>query len=233
MSDAGRNDLIIVGAGALGSEYMWAAEEMNAEAARLDRPTLPWVLVGFVDDERRTAALGKYVVLGNIEETSRKRQGIETWFAVALGDNHRRAELAIRAEEAGWRPATLIHPSVIIAPGAQIGAGSYIGAGSIICPRATVDRHVVINVHVTVGHDSVLRDFSQACPGARINGNCGLGVYSFLGSNATLGPGVLIGDDSVVGANSHAVRNVQSGITVIGCPARRIVGLRPPAAVST
>jgi acetyltransferase-like isoleucine patch superfamily enzyme len=106
----------------------------------------------------------------------------------------------------------------------MIGAGTYIAPGCVVCPRAHVGNHVVINTHVSVGHDSVLEDYSQICPGARISGGCRIGKYAFLGSNASLTPGVAVGCGAVVGANSHAVRTVAPGVTVIGCPARAVCG---------
>jgi acetyltransferase-like isoleucine patch superfamily enzyme len=109
---------------------------------------------------------------------------------------------------------------VILADDARIGVGTYIAPGCVICPRAQVGSHVIINVHVSVGHDSVLGDYAQLCPGTRISGGCGIGRYALLGSNASLSPGVRVGEGAVVGANSHAVRNVPARVTVAGVPAR-------------
>ena len=40
-----------------------------------------------------------------------------------------------------------------------------------------------------------------------------------MGSNASLAPMVQVGENSVVGANSLAIRKVAPGTTVFGCPA--------------
>ena len=172
--------------------------------------------------EKRGKQLGRYLVHGTIKENAEKFAGQNVAFAVAVGDNYTRETLAHAAEAAGWCPATLVHPSVILADDASIGAGTYIAPGCVVCPRAQVGNHVIINAHVSVGHDSVLEDYTQICPGARISGECRIGKQAFLGSNASLTPGVMVGDGAVVGANSHAVRNVAPGMTVIGCPAREI-----------
>jgi acetyltransferase-like isoleucine patch superfamily enzyme len=42
----------------------------------------------------------------------------------------------------------------------------------------------------------------------------------FLGSHATIMPGVRVGEFSVVGAGSVAIRGVKAGQTVIGVPAK-------------
>jgi sugar O-acyltransferase (sialic acid O-acetyltransferase NeuD family) len=212
--------LLIVGRGALVSEYAWVAEEMNLSAERAGAEK-PWSPLGFVEDapEIKGQVFGGRTVLGTIEEAAMLFAGRSIRFAVAVGNNTTREELVQRAEAAGWHPATLIHPSVIIAGDAQIGAGSYLAPGCVICPEARVGNHVIVNTHASIGHHSVLRDYSQICPGARVSGSCRVGRYGFLGSNASLNPHVTVGDSAVVGANSHAIRNVPAGVTVLGCPA--------------
>lgn len=70
-------------------------------------------------------------------------------------------------------------------------------------------------------------DFSQACPGARVNGNCVLERLVFLGSNVTLMPGVKVGYRATIGANSQVVRSLEPLVTLAGVPARIIC--RPAA----
>jgi sugar O-acyltransferase (sialic acid O-acetyltransferase NeuD family) len=209
--------LMIIGAGGMGAEFIWIAEEMHAAA-----DGKRWQILGYVDDapEKWGMRLGRYTMHGSTEEAATKFSGEEISFAVAVGNNATREKLAGAAEAAGWRPATLVHPSVIVADDARIGEGTYIAPGSVVCPRASVGNHVIVNTHVSVGHDSVLGDYSQVCPGARVSGGCRVGRRAFLGSNATLMPLVVVGDGAIVGANSHAVRNVMAGVTVVGCPAR-------------
>lgn len=220
--------LVIVGAGGLGTEYAWIAEEMNVAAERNGMANRPWQLLGFTDDapEKRGEKLGRYVVHGSIKETADRLAGQEIAFAVAVGDNTTREKLVRLAADAGWRPATLVHPSVILAPDVRIGAGAYIAPGCVVCPRAHVGNYVIINTHVSVGHDSVLEDYCQVCPGARVSGGCHVGRSAFLGSNASLIPGVTVGDGAVVGANSLAIRKVAPGVTVLGCPATALGGVR-------
>lgn len=215
----GNAELVIIGAGGLGMEYAWVAGEMNPR----------WRLAGFVDDaaDKKGQSFGGCTVLGTIEEAAAGFAGKAIYFGVAVGRNATREKLAQRALAAGWLPATLIHPSVIIAGNAHIGVGSYVAPGCVICPQAQVGDYVIVNTHVSVGHHSVLGDYSQICPGARVSGACRVGRHAFLGSNASLNPGVKVGDGGVVGANSHAIRSVAAGATVLGVPAMAIGMARP------
>jgi sugar O-acyltransferase (sialic acid O-acetyltransferase NeuD family) len=213
--------LLIAGAGGLGTEYVWVAEEMNHAAMGAGGGKAVWEILGFTDDapHKKNTTIAGYLVHGTIQETFAKfgRDGIG--FAAAIGVNTIRKRVAHAAEALGWAPQTLVHPSVIVAADARIEAGSYLAPGVVVCPGARVGMHVIINTHVSVGHDSTLGDFVQVCPGARVSGGCRVEQCGFLGSNATLAPRTVVGEGAVVGANSLVIREVAPGITVLGCPA--------------
>jgi acetyltransferase-like isoleucine patch superfamily enzyme len=83
-----------------------------------------------------------------------------------------------------------------------------------------IGGHVVVDSHVSIGHDAALMDFCEIFSGARINGNCQVGEYAVIGCNATLLPGTLVGQRAVVGANSLAHGLVEPHVTIFGVPAR-------------
>ncbi len=93
---------------------------------------------------------------------------------------------------------------------------------TIVGPNAVVGAHVILNVHVSVGHDCRVGDFAQACPGTRISGGCLIEEQVFLGSNASVAPGVTVGRGAKIGANSYVLRSVRPGVTAIGIPALAI-----------
>jgi acetyltransferase EpsM len=220
--------LLIVGGGGLGSEYAWVAEEMNHEARRNGAGCGPWEILGFADEDarKRGTEFAGYVIHGNLDETRAQFDTNDIGYAIAIGNNGTRERLAQAIEDLGWIPATLIHPSAIIAANALIGVGSYLGPGTVVCPGARVGRHVILNTHVSVGHDSTLQDFVQICPGARVSGGCWVGRGGFLGSNASIAPMGVVGEEAVVGANSFVVRRVAPRTTVLGVPAIRVSSAR-------
>jgi sugar O-acyltransferase (sialic acid O-acetyltransferase NeuD family) len=199
--------LVILGAGGLGAEALWVARDVGE-----------WDPVSFADDDVTKGGHSRGIpITGKIEAVYESME--PTWFYCAIGDNLARGRVFDRFMAKGWKPAKLVHPSVIMGPGVEIGDGCYVGAGSILGPDSSLGRGVVINCHVTVGHDSRMEEFTQACPGSRISGHCRVGAFAFLGSNATLRQGVRLGSGTTVAANSLVVRNVAEGM-VIGVPAR-------------
>jgi sugar O-acyltransferase (sialic acid O-acetyltransferase NeuD family) len=156
------------------------------------------------------------------------------FFCCAIGDNPLRKKLAERAENLGWKGEAIIDPTVVIAPKVEVGDGSYVGAMSILSPAGRIGRHVIINHSCSIGHDTILGDFSQVCPGGRVSGGVALGTGAFLGSNSVVAPGVRVGAWARVGAASFAMRDVDDGSTVVGNPARTVfAAVRRPVGESS
>lgn len=206
--------LVIIGAGGQGQDVHWAAMNIHAR-----QPS--YVFAGFCDDAEalRSGIYCGLPLLGTIEAAAAKLTG-EVWFICAVGDNRNREKLVARAEQLGWQAESIVDPSVPIAPGVTIGAGSYVGALAVLSSKARIGRHVLVNQGCSIGHDSVLGDFSQVCPGCRISGAAVLGTGGFVGSNGVIAPRIEVGAWARLGANAFAMRNVPAGSTAVGNPAR-------------
>lgn len=207
---------IIIGAGGLGAEVLWAGRSMISAGAELQ-------LAGVCDDaeDRQSGERFGAELLGTIEKAAAVL-GHGTLFTCSVGNNRARAKLVQRALAAGWVPQAIVDTSVRIGPNTVIGPGSYVGALSVISPHAKLGAHALINQGVTIGHDSILGDFVQVCPGGRVSGNCVLGEGAFLGSNGVIAPGVSMGAWSTVGASSFLMKPLSEGMTAMGNPARPI-----------
>jgi putative colanic acid biosynthesis acetyltransferase WcaF len=121
----------------------------------------------------------------------------------------------------GIRPTTrIVHPWLLTLDDyAMLGDGvSVYNLG-----RVTVGEHSVVsqNVHLCAGtHDYTKPDLPLVRPTITI----GRGVW--VCADAFVGPGVSIGDNTVVAARSVVVKDVQPGVVVAGNPAR-VVKPRP------
>jgi len=209
-----------MGASGFAAEAIWVLEEMNKIVTASER----WEILGYADDDtsKKNKFYYEHKILGLPEDIAKDYADQELWYFCAIGNNNDRSNVVKRLDGLGWKAATLIHPSVIMARNVQIGEGTYIGAASVICPNANIEKHVLINVRVAIGHDVIMQSFSQACPGSQINGFCDVGNAALIGSNASIMPGKNIGDGATVGGNSQVLRSVRAGSTVIGVPARKI-----------
>lgn len=129
------------------------------------------------------------------------------------------AESAVVGSPAEWRgqvsrfPATL-DEGVIVRECARVHAGTYrptvVGARSWIMSGAHV------------GHDAQIGADCNVAPNAVIGGCVTVGNRVKIGMGATIRPHVRIGDDVVIGNGAAVVRDIPSGQTWAGVPARRI-----------
>jgi sugar O-acyltransferase (sialic acid O-acetyltransferase NeuD family) len=144
-------------------------------------------------------------------------------FVVACGANDRRMELTELLTGKGVSLASVFHPAAVISPSSRIDDGSAILAGAIIGPRAALGRGVIVNHGASVDHDCCIEDFANLSPGARLGGRVHVGGSVFIGMNATVLPGLRLGERAVIGAGAVVTRDVEPNVTVVGVPARRLV----------
>lgn len=121
---------------------------------------------------------------------------------------------------------SLIHPRALIT-----GIENYIGHGVIIQPgviltnRILIDDFSVLNLNVTIGHDSNISKYVNISPGSNINGHTKIGDCTNIGSNVSTVPGTVVGSNCIVGAGT-VLRNIyQSDVMIAGVPGKIIKNL--------
>lgn len=115
---------------------------------------------------------------------------------------------------------TLIHPTAIVAPTAAIGPGCIVCPGTIVSDSARLGRFGLVNFHASLAHDSAAGDFAVLSPYATLAGGARIADDVFLGLHASVGPGVSVGQQSKVAANSCALFDVPANSLVLGVPGR-------------
>ena len=91
--------------------------------------------------------------------------------------------------------------------------------GSIITSNCHIGQGVLINLNVTIGHDSIIHDFVEICPAVNISGNCEIGKSAFIGTGAILLPSIKIGEGAIVAAGSVVIKDVPPYTLFAGNPA--------------
>lgn len=135
---------------------------------------------------------------------------------------------------------SIISEGVFIGDLASIRENVCIGKESIIGRNAMVETNTIIGERVTiqtssyVTADMIIEDnvFIGPCFSSSNDKYMGMGNYhhqgpvlrkdSRIGNNATLLPGVEVGESSIVGAGAVVTKNVKNSDTVIGNPARQL-----------
>lgn len=209
--------IVVVGAGGFGREVLDVIEAINNVSVH---PV--WEVVGVVDDAPSVLNLSRlsdrgYKHLGPLAGAELPEG---CFHMVGIGSPAVRAHVARGIAETGGRFATLIHPT------AQVGSRAIFGPGSVLCSAVVVSTnvslgsHVHLNPGVIIGHDTVLADLVSVNPGAVVSGEVVIKAGVLVGAAAMVLQGLCIGENAIIGASACVTRDVATGTSVKGVPAR-------------
>ena len=207
-------DLVIVGAGGFGREVAWLVEQINEVSKE-------WNLIGFIDEnkEMHETLINGYKVLGGIDWLKDK----DIYYVCAIGNSKIRKDIVERINKFKLKAATIIHPSVLINKKyVEVGEGCIICASSILTVNIKLGKHVILNLDCTVGHDAILKDFVTVYPSVNISGNCIIDKCVELGTGTQIIKGKTIGENTIIGAGSVVIKNIEKNRTAVGIPAKTI-----------
>jgi UDP-perosamine 4-acetyltransferase len=137
-----------------------------------------------------------------------------------IADNTPRRNVMLKAREAGFHLAGVIHPSAILSPSAQIADTAQILAGAVIGADAVIEEGVVVNTRAVVEHDGRVDLYAHVATGAVLAGGVTVSILAHVGAGAVVRQKITIGVGAVIGAGAVVVKDVPDGQVVVGVPAR-------------
>lgn len=202
------NKLVIIGAGSLGIMALDAA--INQGNYLLEQ-------ILFIDDGKQKGEkiYGVPIIGGIIEIENLDLNNHE--FIIAIANNKVRKEIA---ETYDLKYINIIHPAAVISSFAEIGVGNIILPNVSIDPETVIHNHVIINKNTSLGHNVIMKNYSQVSPGCQLGGT--VGECTFIGLGATLLPNIKIGDYSTIGAGAVVNKEIPNNCKAIGVPAKVI-----------
>lgn len=203
------NHLLIINAGGFGRTVM--------SLARSDRACGPiWQVKGFLDGRLELDSpagrifgdpLTYEIVEGDI-------------FLCALGDPAARRKYAAPLLAKGADFISL-RPEVNFADRVSFGRGCIFELRVAVGPDSVLGEFVTIMSTTILGHDVTVGSYVQIGSFVFIGGGAYIGSDVVIHPHATILPGVRVGDGAVIGAGAVVIRDVPSGATMIGNPAKR------------
>ena len=208
--------VVIIGAGGHGREVA----DILRDQARADSELEP---VGFADENRdlHGRQFDGLPVLGDwswFEGTDRTDLAV----ICAVGSPHICRRLVERAHRIGLSFVSAISPLACISSFARLGEGVTVFPNVIVNTGAFIDSYSILNVGVVVSHDSIVGPYSIINPGVRLAGNVTIGAGCYIGMGANVIQGRTVGGSSVVGAGAVVTRDLPTGVTAVGVPAKII-----------
>ena len=170
---------------------------------------------GFVDDKDISMWYGLSVF-----QLSELSQRTDKFLHLAIGNNRTRELIASKLTDINY--FTVKHASAVVSPSAKVGLGTFLAAQCVVAPDAQVGNHSIINHSAVIDHDCVVGNFSHIAPQSSLGGGVKVGNGVLIGAGAVILPGVVVEDYAIIGAGAVVTKNVSSGVTVVGNPARII-----------
>lgn len=179
-----------------------------------------FTIKGFVDDDQNVLkGFDNYPpLLGSISEYIPKKNDV---FISSIGGKSRITCCQSILKRGGYF-INLLHNTARIGTNVKLGTGNLIGAYVSIGADAAIGDFNMIQSYSVIGHDSKISnhvriDTHVVCVGGtKIFDNATIHTNSVINHNVTVHP------DATVGALSFVIKNVPTGITVFGSPARKL-----------
>lgn len=208
--------IAVFGAGGFGREVAMLIEQINDQKKQ-------WDFIGFYDDgEEKGKIINDYKVLGGVEEINKTTEPLSLVFAIGNPSTKKKIHESIKKSEIFY--PTLIHPNVQMGKRQfiKIGEGCIITAGNILTVNIELGNHVILNLSCTVGHDTIIKDYSSFMPGVNISGEVLINECVYVGTGAKIINQLEIGKETVVGAGAVVSKSLPEKCTAVGIPAKPI-----------
>jgi len=181
-------------------------------------------LIGYLNDNTPEGGMiGDYPVLGETNDWESLSNEVFFHFSLlSVGRMKQRVSLIKGFNIPEVRLVSLIHPTAQIAKSVKIGLGTLITAHAVIQPGASLGCCCSVRSGANIGHDVQVDNFVYIGPNSTLSGYSRVGLGGFLAPNSILRDRIIMGEYSVLGAGSAALKDIPSGTTWLGVPAKRI-----------
>ena len=208
-------DLIIVGAGGFGRDLYYIIKESIGY-------NIDYTILGYLDDNidsmKDYLDYPKYI--GKISTHKVSENQI---FICSVANVIHKVKIIESLVTKGAIFINIIHSTARIAKSAKLGTGSIIGPLVSIGADSRIQNHCILQTGVIIGHDAIVGEYSRIDNYSILVAGVVLEKFCTIHSNSVINANVKIKEKAIVGACSFVIKNVESGITVFGNPARRLL----------
>ena len=206
---------------------IYGASGLAKEIYDLIQRSMPkrWEKILFIDDFRKEGScyLSESVHFSSISKLFpngyNELEGI-----VAIGEPSNREILYKRFIKSGIKMATIIDKTSYVSPTARIEEGTVICEMTTIHADVFIGKNVLIQPFCNIGHDIKIGNHSVLSSFAAPGGGDVFGERVYVGMQSSIKEKLNIGDDAIIGMGSAVFRDIETGTTVVGNPARQTIG---------
>ena len=206
--------IAIVGSGGFAREVLALINDINKQSPIYE-------FIGFVDSDK-SKKIHSYPVIGSDDEINKVTEPLS--LVIAVGEPELKKKIRNKYNNPLIDFPTLIHPSVLIGDKntIHIGEGCVICAGCIMTTDIEINNFVTLNLMCTVGHDTIIGNYSSFMPSVNISGEVKINESVYVGTGAKIINQLEIGKYTTVGAGAVVVKSLPGNCTAVGVPAKII-----------
>lgn len=208
-------NIVIIGAGGFGREVKTIIDAVN-------KVEKIYNFIGYYDDGiEKGTMINNFPVLGNLHDLNSSSEPISV--LLGIGDPTTKSKIIDKLSSDKINFPTLIHPSVQISEDeVAISKGCIICGGTIITCNIVIGSFVTLNLMSTIGHDTIIDDFSSFMPSVNISGEVHIQEKVYVGTGAKIINQLTIGTGTIVGAGAVVSKSLPDYCTAVGIPAKPI-----------
>jgi len=201
--------LILIGAGGYAKSVLDSLDIYNYD------------FIGFIDDYKEGKHLG-YDILAN--DISIIRNPDEFLYFVSIGDNDKRKYWYNILKSMNLDVINVVDASAMISRNATIGEGCFIGKMAIINSDAHIGDNCIVNTKALIEHGCHIKNNVNISTNTVLNGDVKIENDVFVGSCSVINGQLKVGEGAIVGSGSVVVKDVEPNTTVVGVPAKLLIG---------
>jgi sugar O-acyltransferase (sialic acid O-acetyltransferase NeuD family) len=185
---------------------------------------------------------GKYIILGIVDEESKKGQKINGYdvigsdddlpllseqcgnFHISVGQIKSfvvRQSLFLAIKRLGAKLPIIIANDAYVASSATLGEGTIIMQHAMVNANAIVGENCIINTKALLEHDCEIGNYCHVSTGAILNGGVKIGKGVFIGSGSVVNQEIEIGRNCVIGSGSVVISDIEEDAFYMGNPAQK------------
>lgn len=177
----------------------------------------------FIDDDAKTGIAHGHRVLDYKEFLNLKER--EKFVVITIANSRIRKKMAERCTLDGIKFWSVRSGISEVRHNTSIEDGAVINSFSLISNDTIIGKHFHLNLYSYVGHDCIIGDYVTFGPRVSCNGYTVVEDHAYIGTGVVMRQGspskpLVIGRGAVVGMGAVVTRDVPSGATVVGNPAR-------------
>jgi len=206
--------IAIIGSGGFAREVLCLIQDINKLKNEYE-------ILGFVDGSiQKGKMIDGFPVIGSDDDVVNSQ--IDA--VLAFGEPHLKAKVAEKYKNGKVSFPTLIHPNVVIGNNYNVnyGKGCIICAGNILTTNIKLGDFVTLNLMCTVGHDTIIGNYSSFMPSVNISGEVTIDNCVYCGTGVKIINQTSIGENTIVGAGAVVTKALPANCTAVGIPAKPI-----------